>query len=96
MADSPKAQNAIEEHDDRIVGRCPMLGGEVPFRYCRKMQGGRPCSRVVGCWKTLFDIQKFLRTHYDLDELDALWNQPRPDKVSQLADLIKQAKKQKP
>jgi hypothetical protein len=83
--------SGIEQHDERMHWRCPMLGGEVTFRYCRRLVEGMPCARIVRCWKPIFDIQDFLDSHYDRDELAAIWNRPRPDKVVQLSELIARA-----
>jgi len=93
MSDDKTNQASIEQHDHLVHWRCPQLGGEVPFRYCRKVAGGLPCPRIVGCWKTVFDIEAFLERHYDLDELEALWNRPRPDKIVQLAEFVARAPK---
>ena len=83
---------AIEQHDDRIHWRCRQLGGEVTFRYCRKLADGLPCTHVVSCWQTVFDVRAFLEDHYDVAQLAAAWNRPRPDKTVHLADLIARAR----
>jgi hypothetical protein len=60
--------DSLEAHDSLVI-RCPQLGGEAPFRYCRTVQEGLPCRRVSACWCTLFDIDPFLRDHYAEDIL---------------------------
>jgi hypothetical protein len=90
------ANNSIEQHDAQVHWRCPMLGGEVTFRYCRRLLDGMPCSHIVRCWKNLLDVEAFLEAHYDRDALADLWNRPRPDKVSQLSDLIAKASTREP
>ena len=88
-------QEAIDRYDSLILWRCPQLGGQVTFRYCRKLLNGAPCARIVGCWRTTFDVTTFLKTHYDIEHLSDLWEVPRDDKAVQLADLIERARKTK-
>jgi hypothetical protein len=82
----------IEQYDDQVHWRCRQLGGEVTFRYCRKLSDGLPCARIVSCWHTVFDVRPFLERHYDPEQLAAAWNQPRPDKMAQLAEMIHRAR----
>ena len=46
---------------DKIETRCPQLGGEVLFGYCRKMDSGLPCSRALICFQLLFPVELFFR-----------------------------------
>ncbi len=80
-------KSSLAQHDHEMHWRCPQLGGEVPFRYCRTVNAGRPCARTVPCWHTIFDVRTFLARHYDLDEIQAS-ERPRPDKIVQLAELV--------
>jgi hypothetical protein len=52
----------IDAHDALVI-RCPQLGGEAPFRYCRTVEESHPCRRVSACWAAMFDIDAFLRDH---------------------------------
>ena len=91
MNEPPPA--SLEWHDRLLHWRCPQLGGEVPFRYCRTLLGGLPCARLVSCWHTLLDVEAFLTAHYDPAALAGAWSQPTPDILSQLPDLIQRAAK---
>jgi len=86
-------ESAIEQHDHELHWRCPQLGGEVPFRYCRKLNEGLPCARVLSCWHTVFNVEVFLKRHYDPERLAAVWSRPQSSKLVQLADLVSQAAK---
>ena len=81
-----------EDHDKEVI-RCPRLGGEVPFSYCRTLQDGMPCDRVVICWELVFDIGTFLQEHYTSAEIKKFLNPTPKDKMSTLLDIIEQAKK---
>jgi hypothetical protein len=58
---------------DRYDGKkhfwCPMLGQPMNFGYCRKMQEGKPCHRVITCFSPHFDVEAYLKEQYGADEL---------------------------
>lgn len=83
----------IEQHDDKMI-RCPRVGGEVNFRYCRFENDMLPCRWIVGCWQMHMDISNFLADHYSREELDRIFAPPKP-KIESLVDLIEKAKKAK-
>ena len=67
----------IEEHD-AFVNYCPPLGGEVPFRYCRIVNGDLPCRTIIACWEFRVETSKFLGEHYSMDQIQrALASPPR-------------------
>ena len=85
----------IEAHDTLII-HCPQLGGEVPFRYCRKLQEDLPCRKLMVCWEFRIEIAKFLSDHYSIDPVQwALWP-PEKSKIETIVELIEQAKKSLP
>lgn len=83
----------IEKHDHKTI-RCPRLGHEVDFKYCRVMNDRFPCRWIAGCWQTQVDIAEFLSYHYSREELDRVFAPPKP-KMETLAELIEKAKKVK-
>jgi len=84
----------IEEHDELII-RCPQLGGEVPFRYCRTMNEDLPCRRVIICWEFRIEILKFLGVHYSIDQIQRALAPPSKTRLETILDLIEKAKKVK-
>ena len=88
-----RVNQLIEQHDEKTI-RCPRVGGEVNFRYCRFENNMLPCRWIVGCWKMYLDINKFLAEHYSREELDKIFVPPRP-KIESLVDLIEKASKLK-
>jgi hypothetical protein len=82
--------NMVEEYDT-IEGRCRMLGHQVPFSYCRLLNSGLPCSRILDCWFERFDIEDFMKRHYSEEELKKILSPPKP-KITTLIELIEKAR----
>ena len=83
----------MEQHDDKTM-RCPRVGGEVTFRFCRFENNMLPCRFIVGCWQGQMDIETFLDEHYSEDELNRIFAPPKP-KIESLVGLMEKAKKAK-
>ena len=78
---------------DPLERRCPRLGGEVTFGYC-KICGDekKPCFKVLDCWWERFDVVAYMRQRLPADDFAALLaERTPPDKLTSLMDLIRQA-----
>ena len=75
--------------------RCPRLGGDVSFAYCRECEADkRPCFKILDCWWERFAVVAYLKPRLSPDVFDALAHrQPPPNKVTSLVELIQQAQK---
>jgi len=82
----------IEEHDSLII-RCPLLGGEVPFRYCRTVNEELPCRKIIICWEFRFEITKFLSEYYSLEQMQRALAPPTRTRVQTILEMIERAKK---
>jgi hypothetical protein len=82
----------IEEYDALIL-RCPQLGGEVPFKYCRTVNDDLPCRRIMVCWEFRIEISKFLGEHYSLDQIHRALTPPAQTRIDTILELIEKAKK---
>jgi len=82
----------IEEHDALVI-RCPQLGGEVPFRYCRTLNEDLPCRRIMVCWEFRIEISKFLGEHYSIDQIQRALAPPTKTRIDTILELIEKAKK---
>jgi len=82
----------IEEYDALII-RCPQLGGEVPFGYCRVVNENLPCRRIVLCWEYRFEIATFLNEHYSFEEIQQALAPPAKSRIETILELIERAKK---
>jgi hypothetical protein len=76
---------------DGLDRRCPKLGHDVMFEYCRCEGGDVPCRSVLTCWWDRFDVPQYLSTHLSKEQIAQL-QQPKPEKLTSLVDLINQAR----
>ncbi len=83
----------MDQYDDKTI-RCPRVGGEVNFRFCRFENNMLPCIWIVGCWEMRMDMNKFMTDHYSKEEMDRIFTPPRP-KIESLLNLVEDAKKVK-
>ena len=78
---------------EQLKRRCPRLGGEVFFDYCRGCgPHGQTCWKVFDCWWEVFDVVAYLRAQLPEDEFEALANARPQPKVLSLLELIEAAR----
>ena len=82
----------IEAYDSQII-RCPQLGGEVPFKYCRTLNEDLPCRKIIICWKFRLAIAQFLSDHYSLDQIQKALAPPTKTRMETILELVEKAKK---
>ncbi len=76
---------------DNEKKRCPMLGHEVGFYYCRQPGKDSPCRKIFDCWYQKFDTVDFIKQNYGEEMVNKIQTPPKPKMLS-LLDLIEQAK----
>lgn len=76
---------------DQIERRCPRLGSEVSFHFCRTSEDGRPCFKVLDCWWESFDVAAYFKARLSPEAFDRLSHPAAPNKVASLVDIIRQA-----
>jgi hypothetical protein len=84
----------IEMYDHLII-RCPQLGGEVPFKYCRTLQENLPCKRIIICWEFRIEIVEFLNENYSIEQIQQAFAPPKKTRIETIVELIEEAKKLK-
>jgi hypothetical protein len=77
---------------DHLEIRCPKLGGQVTFAYCRKEGGTDPCQRIIICWQCRFPVEGFLQSILEKEDWDRWSNQKPKEKMDTLLELIEAAK----
>jgi hypothetical protein len=83
----------IDQHDEK-QRRCPMLGHDILFSYCRSPGRDYPCAKIYDCWWDKFDIKAFMAANYSAEDIQRVL-QPKPAKVLSLLEIIQNAQKRK-
>lgn len=75
--------------------RCPRLGGNVTFGYCRSCgEGNSVCPGVIDCWWESFDVVEYFRARSGKEELSLLGSpKPPKNKVVSLLEMIRGARR---
>jgi hypothetical protein len=76
----------LTEHDS-LSRRCPMLGHEVAFSYCRRPGQEIPCGGMFDCWWEAIDIRAFVADNYSEEVRNAMIQPPKPKMLS-LIEII--------
>jgi len=82
------------EHDDKMI-RCPKLGDEMTFSYCRRESGELPCARIITCWQAAFDVTDVLKSVLSPDQWARFISAKPKEKALSLVELIEKAKAKK-
>ncbi|HDZ91461.1 MAG: hypothetical protein JRJ09_12965 [Deltaproteobacteria bacterium] len=78
--------------DDYMI-RCPRLGHQIGFSFCRRENSGLPCFKTLDCWYPHFLVEEYLRGELEPEEWKKAFSRPKTTKVVSLLELIDQAKK---
>ena len=66
-----------------LIKRCPMLGGEISFKYCETCGANSlPCRKIMDCWWELFDIERYLKDTLTKEEFAAIISSENHSKIS--------------
>lgn len=90
----PDKNTGWDKRIDALQRRCPRLGGEVHFSYCRTCgESNAFCFKVLDCWWERFDVSSYLKARLTEAAFEALESAKPPSKVGSLIDLIEQARR---
>ena len=81
--------------EDEFEIRCPRLGHQIYFSYCRFENQGFPCFKILDCWYPHFKVEAFLQKELPPEEWDKLLEKKLKPKMLSLVEMIEQAKKKK-
>lgn len=96
MADDPGAPGVdftVEGAYDHLEMRCPKLGGQVTFGYCRREGGKAPCQRTLVCWQPYFPVEAYLKTRMSEADWRCCFMSPAKPRIDSLLECIEEAKK---
>ncbi|MBN2000640.1 hypothetical protein JW935_24035 [candidate division KSB1 bacterium] len=83
----------ISEYDT-LEKRCPKLGHLVHFKYCRICETGLACNRIIKCWQTSIEVERYMQQHFSESELQKIFAPPKP-KMTSILELIQKAQELK-
>lgn len=79
---------------DQIEVRCPRLGGEVSFGYCRLVADGLPCERALICFERKFPVAEYFRRVLKEATFRRCFEEtPAENRYQKLLRTVSQAKK---
>ncbi len=82
------------DENDALTRRCPMLGHELNFSYCRQPGGQEiPCRKIFDCWFERFDIRAFMQANYPPETIAQIL-QPKQPKMASLLEIIQRVQNQ--
>ena len=70
-----------------------MLGGSVPFNYCRSMNTKLPCQRLGPCWQRKLNVEKFLEENYSTEELEKAFTKDPRNRIQKIVELAEKSRK---
>jgi len=73
--------------------RCPRLGHQISFSYCRTENQGLPCFKTLDCWYNHFQVEEFLKEEIAPEVWEKVFAAPPKPKMLSLLELIEEAKK---
>ena len=90
-------KNALsaEPPEDDVQIRCPRLGHQINFPYCRSENNGLPCFKTLDCWYNHFDVQTYFTGKLTKEDFEKTFLKKVKPKIASLFDLIEQAKARK-
>ncbi len=81
--------------DDTFQIRCPRLGHQIYFSYCRTENQELPCFKVLDCWSGHFLVEEYLRKELTPEQWGRVSDRKPKSKMLSLVELIELAKKRK-
>jgi len=77
--------------DEQTI-RCPRLGHQISFSFCRIENKGLPCFKTLDCWYVHFPVEAHLRAELTPEQWEKTFEKPSTPKMASLLELIEQAK----
>lgn len=84
------SEKSVPPDNDRMT-RCPRLGHQISFSYCRTERGDLPCFKALDCWFEEFDVYGFFRREMTEEQMEKAFSMPKHSKMMSLVQLIEHA-----
>lgn len=72
--------------------RCPKLGSDVDFGYCRQLSDGLPCERAIRCFEPCFPVEAFFRQVLREQTFERCFCKPVADRYGALLQVVHDVK----
>lgn len=82
----------VETAFDKLETRCPRLGGNVDFLYCRKVADNLPCNRALICWEMSFPVEIYLRKTMTPEEWQMVFERPPQSRLEKILEAARNPK----
>ena len=79
--------------DDTFRIRCPKLGHQIYFSYCRQENTGSPCFKTLDCWYIHFQVVDYLKKELSVEEWQKSFEKPPKQKMLSLVEILEQVQK---
>ncbi len=79
--------------DDTFQIRCPKLGHQIYFSYCRQENMGNPCFKTLNCWYIHFQVVDYLKKELTAEEWQDSFEKPPKPKMLSLVEILEQVQK---
>jgi len=86
-------QREVKPPEDTFQIRCPRLGHQIYFSYCRGENSGLPCFKTLDCWHIYFPVHEFLQQELSTDEWQKTFEKPAKSKILSLVEILAQVQK---
>lgn len=80
---------------DHLEVRCPQLGHQVQFSYCRRMNEGLPCPKAIDCFHLKFPAQEYFRRVLKEETFQRIFLDPKPDRYQKFLETLDRVSRQK-
>lgn len=77
---------------DHIEARCPRMGHQINFGYCRTMDNGLPCSRAIDCFYYTFPAEKYFRQVLKEETFARIFLSESPGRYESFLKTLSEAK----
>ena len=78
---------------DHVTVRCPKLGSEVSFGYCRVVSSGLPCERALGCFAGRLPVEEYFRRVLREETYERCFCSPPADRYGGLLAAVDRARR---
>lgn len=77
---------------DHIQVRCPRMGHQIDFGYCRAMSDGLPCPQAINCFYYTFPVEAYFRRVLKEETFARIFLSEKPGRYESFLQTVSEAK----